>query len=79
MFFLIFKDFIYLFLERWDGREKERERNNSVWLLLTYPELRTWPVTQACSLAGNQTSYTLVHRLAFNTLSHSSLGIMHFI
>ena len=26
----IFKDFIYLFLERWAGREKERERNIDV-------------------------------------------------
>ena len=26
----IFKDFIYLFLERWEGRKKERERNINV-------------------------------------------------
>ena len=25
-----FKDFIYLFLERWEGREKEKERNIDV-------------------------------------------------
>ena len=31
------KDFIYLFLERGEGREKERERNINVWLPLTYP------------------------------------------
>ena len=29
--------FIYLFLERGEGREKERERNISVWLPLTCP------------------------------------------
>ena len=33
---LFFKDFIYLFLERGEGREKERERNID-WLPLTCP------------------------------------------
>ena len=33
------KDFIYLFLERGEGREKERERNINVWLPLTHPQL----------------------------------------
>ena len=28
------EDFIYLFLERREGREKERERNINVWLPL---------------------------------------------
>ena len=41
--------FIY-FLERGEGREKERERNINVWLPLTYPLLGTWPTTQACTL-----------------------------
>ena len=31
------KDFIYLFLDRGEGREKERERNISVWLPLGPP------------------------------------------
>ena len=31
-FFGFFKYFIYLFLKRGEGREKERERNISVWL-----------------------------------------------
>ena len=34
MFFL---DFIYLFLERGEGREKKRERNINVWLPLVRP------------------------------------------
>ena len=33
----IFKDFIYLFLERGEGKEKEWERNIHVWLPLTCP------------------------------------------
>ena len=34
---VFFKIFIYLFLEREEGREKERERNINVWLPLTHP------------------------------------------
>ena len=33
------KDFIYLFLDRGERREKEWERNISVWLPLTWPPL----------------------------------------
>ena len=32
-------DFIYLFLERGEGREKQRESNINVWLPLTWPPL----------------------------------------
>ena len=39
MFF--FKDFIYLFLERGEGRETERQRNLIVWLTLACP-LKGW-------------------------------------
>ena len=48
-----FKDFINLFLERGEGREKERERNITVWLPPMCPSLGTWPATQACALTGN--------------------------
>ena len=41
IFFNLFKDFIYLFLERGEGREKERERNINVWLPLAWPLLGT--------------------------------------
>ena len=64
----------YLFLERGEGREKERERNTNVWLPLTCPQLGTWPTIQACALTGNQTSNTLVPRPALNPLSHTSQG-----
>ena len=50
-----FKDFIYLFLEREEGKEKEREKNINVWLPLMRPLPGTWPTTQACALTGNQT------------------------
>ena len=58
-FTYFFKDFIYLFLEREEGREKERERNIDVYkryidqLPLAHPQLGTWPAAQACALTGN--------------------------
>ena len=55
--FLIFFFFklINLFLERWEGREKERERNINVWVPLACPLLGTWLTTQSCALTGNLT------------------------
>ena len=58
--FFFFKRF-YLFLERGEGREKERERNIYVWLPPVCPLLGTWPATQACALTGNRTGTPLVH------------------
>ena len=72
-FFLNFLKF-YLFLERGEGREKERERNIDMWLPLACPQLGSKPATQACTLTGNRTGKSLVHRLALNPLSHTSQG-----
>ena len=67
-----FKEFIYLFLERGEGREKERERNINVWLpLVCCSLLGTWSATQACALTGNGTSDPLVRRPELNPLSHA--------
>ena len=60
---LYLNDFIYLFLEREEGREKERERNINVWLPLKWPSIGTWPATQACALTGTQTSDPFVRSL----------------
>ena len=68
------KDFTYLFLERGEGREKEKERNTGVWSPLSHPKLGTWPATQACALTRNLTSDPLVRRLALGPLSHTSQG-----
>ena len=62
----LFKDVIYLFLERRERREKERERNINVCLPLVRPHLRTWPATQACALTGNGTGGHLLRRSAIN-------------
>ena len=64
-----FKDFIYLFLDRREGRKKERERNILVLLPLTCPLLGIWPATQACALTENRTVNPSVHRPAPNLLS----------
>ena len=68
------KYFLYLFLDRGEEREKERERNIIVWLPLVRPPLGTWTTTQECALSRNQASDPLVHRLALNPLSHTSQG-----
>ena len=59
-FSLFLKDFIYLFLERGEEKEKESERKINVWFTLTRPLLGTWPATQSCALTGNRTGDPLV-------------------
>ena len=49
--FFFYKIFMYLFSERGEGREKERERNIHLFPLAR-PLLGTWPTTQACALTG---------------------------
>ena len=70
----LFFKIIYLFSERGEGREKERESNISVWLPLACPQLGIWLTTQACALTRNRTVNLLVHRLALNPLSQTSQG-----
>ena len=71
VYYSFFKDFIYLFLDRGEGREKERERNVSVWSPLERTPPRIWPATQACALPRNRTSDPLVCSPALNPLSHT--------
>ena len=50
------KDFIYLFLEKGEGREKEEEKHQCVATLCVPPVCShpgTQPSTQACALTGN--------------------------
>ena len=71
-FFKFLKNIVLVSFYRGTGREKERERNISVWLLLTCPLLGTWPTTQACALTENQTNNPLVCRPVHIPLSHTS-------
>ena len=67
---------IYLFIFREkEMSEKEGERNINVWLPLAYPQLETWPASQARVLTGNRTGNPLVGRPALNPLSHTSWGM----
>ena len=70
------KYFIYLFLDRGEGREKERERKNNVLLPLMLTLMGTRPATHACALTGNRTSNPLVYKPALNPLSHMSQGLL---
>ena len=57
------------------GREGKREGEKHQSVVASHvPLLGTWPTTQACALTGNRTCNPLVHRLAFNPLSHTSQG-----
>ena len=58
--YFFFKDLVHLFLERGEGRENERERNNNVWLPLTWPPLETWPAAQVRARTGKRTGDPLV-------------------
>ena len=69
--------FIYLFFERGEGREKDREKNtdkrNINPLPLVHAPTRTEPTTQACALTGNPTGdLSLGGMIAPPTEPHSS-------
>ena len=67
------KDYIYLFLDKGEGREKEGEEHQCV-VASHVPLLGTWPASQAYALTGNRTGEPLVLRPALNPLSHTSQG-----
>ena len=68
----------YLFLDRGEGREKERERNITVWLPLTCPPLGTWPATQAGALDWELNQWPFDSQAGTQPLSHTSQGIFFF-
>ena len=70
--------FIYLFLERGERREKERERHQCVVTSHMHTLLGTWPATQSWALTGNRTGDPLVGSPALNPLSQSSHGKSYF-
>ena len=66
-----FQDFIYLFLDRGEGREKEEEKHQCV---VASHMLLPGDPSRNPALTGNQTSNPLVHRLVLNPLSHTNQG-----
>ena len=65
-----FLDFIYIFLERGEGKEKEGEKHPCVAASHVPPTGGpTRPATQACALTGKGTRNPLIHRPVLNPLS----------
>ena len=56
----------FIYLERGEGREKDREtlmyERYINQLPLAHPQLGAWPATQACALTGYRTGHLSVHR-----------------
>ena len=80
-FFLFFSllfllKILFVYLERGEGRNKERERKINVREKhrSIMPQLRAWSTTQACTLTGNQTSYLLLPESTLNQQSHTGQG-----
>ena len=63
---------MYLFLDRGEGREKERERNINVLLPLRRPLVGVWPATQACALDWEANPQPFGLQAVLNPLSHTS-------
>ena len=62
---------IYLFLDRREWREKERERNISVWLSLMLPKSGTQPSTQEFTPTRNLTRQPSGSQDSTQSLSHT--------
>ena len=69
----LFKRF-YLFLDRREGKEKERERNINVWLPLVRPPTRYLALNPGMC-PDWESQVTLICRPALSPLSHTSQGI----
>ena len=67
--------YLFLFLEREEGREKEMERNIKVQL----PPTGDLACNPCMCLTGNWTSNPMVHRLALSPLSHTTQGDDRFL
>ena len=78
MIFVFFKDLFIYFLERGEGREKEREKHQCV-VTTCAPPAGDLAHNPECAPTGNQTSDLLVRRLALNPLNHTSLDFYLFI
>ena len=60
-------------------KKKRKEKEAYIVLPLACCQPGTWPATQACALTGIWTGNVLVHRPAFNPLSHTSQGRVYIV
>ena len=72
LFHSFFSILFYLCLQRRKGREEERERNFNVWLTLTHPPSGDLFHNPGMYPDRELNNDPLVHRPAFNSLSHAS-------
>ena len=74
-FIFVFKDFLSLFLERGEGRERTTDVREKHQLVASckQPDLDE-PTTQARALTGNQTSDLSLCRMTPNHVSHTGQG-----
>ena len=76
--FFFFRKRFYVFIFREENGRRKRGRETSMcgcpFCAPCAPLLQTWPASQACALAGNQTGDPLVCRPVLNPLSHTSQG-----
>ena len=71
-FFIFLKILFIYFLQRQQGREKEKERNIDVWKVHRPAASLMAPISQAC--VWDQELNALVHRPVLNPLCHNSQG-----
>ena len=81
--FSFFKDFLYLFLERGEGRERGREilimRETLVGCLLHTSRLGTKPTTQACALTRNWTGNFSLYGMIPSSSQGYSIFLLYFV
>ena len=71
-----FLKFLFIFREGEGGRKRGGEISMCGWVLLLFPQLGTWPTTQACALTGNRTSDPLAYRPGTQSTEPHQPGIV---
>ena len=82
LYLFLKKDFIYILLEREEGREKERERNINVWLPLTCPHQGPGPQPRHVpwlEIKPMTLWFTGQHSTHWTTLARASFCIFGFL
>ena len=79
IFFSFLKDFIYSFVERGEGREKDRERSISVWLPLACPPTGDLACNPGMCPDWESICQPFGSQPTLNPLSYTNQSEIHFI